>query len=304
MARFTVIDAVGTRCSMDLEPIRNAGDELEWDLSPLSEIVTNTVCGPSLALPDFSGVQIQVEYDLTSPGVMGEHYEYGRFVIAGSAACDGIVREAVQVIVSRSTTEVSVSVPATVSRCAPLALDINVSVGGAYETYDNVLYFSTEDFEYIDDDDDPDFFFPVFAGLPDVGMPVARSTTWGTGPPVSCGSSATCPPAPTAPSPFPCGSVASDASTYARVVYDDKCGDDDTDNVDENSLVDTYSGGPALVYAADVSLTLTPETYFAVNDTAQWTLYAINGGSGDAYNLDLALRLRRPDAELHRLPAL
>lgn len=64
--------------------------------------------------------------------------------------------------------------------------------------------------------------------------------------------------------------------------YDDACTDDGT--IDETcSVSDTES--PSLLLSGDLLIEKTPEVYYATENTAEWTIYVTNRGTGTAYNV-------------------
>ncbi|NNF06595.1 MAG: DUF11 domain-containing protein, partial [Candidatus Eisenbacteria bacterium] len=287
VARFFVTDGAGDSCYVDLEPTRNGADELVWDMSSFANgwtVISD--CDFNLVDAQLSDITIRVEYDLISVSPIPYHFEYARLEISGGGSCDGTLREAVQPTIGRSVSTVGLVIPSSAERCAVTTLDITVDVGATYESYDHVLYFSNDDFEVIDDPNDPGFFEPIFVGLPDVGVPT-RIADVGNGDSGVFWKLGDLPAGTSGVITIPVRKRCTDGTSYARLVYDDKCGDDDTDNVNENPYVSTATGTPTLIFSGDVSIETTPETYFATADTAQWITYAINGGSGGAYNLDL-----------------
>ncbi|MCC7142305.1 MAG: DUF11 domain-containing protein, partial [Candidatus Eisenbacteria bacterium] len=286
VARFTYTDSSGVSCSLDLEPIRDGNNELSWDLSPLDELSLKPGCDFA-APPLLAGGRLHIAYDLQSEVDLAYHFEFARLVVSGSASCDGTYNEPVQVTIGHSTMGASLTLPTMIDKCVPTLLNLTVSKSGQWPTYDNVLYLATDQFELIDDPDDPDFALPHFVGLPNLGLPTrvddigngSPGVMWKLGDLDANFASGTI----TLPTRLSCDGE----DAVARVVYDDLCGDDDTDNINENSYAAVATTSPVLVRSANVSLQFTPETYFAEGDSALWTLFVINGGTGAAPNVTL-----------------
>ncbi|NNE10353.1 MAG: DUF11 domain-containing protein, partial [Gemmatimonadetes bacterium] len=220
VARFTVATSGGDSCWIDLEPVRDGSDYLSWDLSPLDSLFESPNC---IGTPptNLANVTITAEYDLTSDSTLAYHYEYAQLTVSGSAGCDGTITEPVQVTIARSSMGATLNVPAIVEECVADSVTLTVTKSGSYASYDNVLYLSEDDFEYIDDPDDPDYFLPIFTNLPNVGVPT-RIGDVGNGTPGVYWKLGDLPDSLTSGTiVMPLRKRCTDGDSYVRIVYDD-----------------------------------------------------------------------------------
>ncbi len=68
----------------------------------------------------------------------------------------------------------------------------------------------------------------------------------------------------------------------ATASFDDLCHDD---AVSDGSCTVSASETPALLLSGDLIIEKTPEVYYGTSNTAQWTIYVTNRGTGTAYNV-------------------
>ena len=285
-----VIENGGNECLHTVIPERDGDNRVSLNLDYLSVLTTMEHCDPGVKWSTPKGNTVILRYAMTAPHNAGMFFDFGRLIITdpGLMSCAGLIAEPVEIVVRSASMRVAVDLPDMVDACGAGGMaNVVVTKHGDPGTYDNVIYFGTDDFEYIDDPNDPDYFLPEFAGLPNVGVPT-RVNDIGNGSAGVMWKIGDLPPGfDSGRIDFPVRKRCEDASTAARVVYDDLCGDDDTDNIDENSRQHAVDGlQPILVRRGDVTLTLTPETVLPVGEEVTWTLYAINGGSGGAYNVE------------------
>ncbi len=94
----------------------------------------------------------------------------------------------------------------------------------------------------------------------------------------------------------------------ATVYYDDTCNDDDGPDVPELLCSTSATETPALLMSGDLLIEKTPEVYYADTNTATWTVYVTNRGTGTAFNtwLDdtLGIGLAYNDADVVGEPAI
>lgn len=291
-ALVTVTDGTHT-CSIELAPTdTTAAGEIEWNLGALDDLATSGGCG--FAIPPTNS-SVTITYDVTTGAPNGGFFDWGRFIVDDDATmtCDGTINEPIELTVQRATMAVALTLPQQADVCdADTVMTLTLTKSGAYATYDNTLFVSTTDFDIITDPSDPAYIPPrISGGIPDVGTPI-RTRDVGNGEegvywligdlPASFVSGTL-----TVPVRKRCGS----ASTFVRLAYDDKCENDDTNNIDQNSLSATTTGAPVIDNSADVTVTVTPEQAFATVNPVHWTIYAVNGGAGVAHDLQLTATL-------------
>jgi len=284
-----LVEHGGHECLFTVIPERDGDHRLSLNLNSLEIMATMEKCRSLHAAATPVGTTVTLNYAMTAPTTSGMFFDFGRLEINDRSAfnCNGLIAEPVEIVVSRASMHLSAALPDMVDACGAGAIaSIMVSKSGAFPSYDNVIYFGTDDFEYITDEADPDFFLPEFTALPNVGVPV-RVSDIGNG---SAGVMWKLGDLPAGFSQgridFPVRKRCSDATTSVRIAYDALCGNDDTDNIDSNSYQALSEGlTPLLVRRGDVTLHLTPESVLPQGNQVRWTLHAVNGGSGDAYNL-------------------
>jgi large repetitive protein len=290
-----ILERGGLSCTHSIMPTRNADNRIELAFDDFIKLVNMEACdfGGQLIRP--TNTNITLRYVMTAPQTAGMFFDYGRLVIDHDTVpdCNGIVAEPVEISVVESTMDADLILPAMVDACgADAIVEIRLTKSGLYGAYDNVLYFSTAAFEYLDDPEDPDYFLPIFDNLPDVGVPT-RVNDIGNGDAGVMWKLGDIEPG------FSSGSIFipvrkrcdDDAASAIRLVYDNHCDDDDTDNIDDNAHeVIKRNIRPVMVRYGDVTFLLTPENVYADDQLVTWNLHLTNGGSGAAHNVEFHCR--------------
>ena len=257
-------------------------------------ITDNTPTGGTLAL-DFSGcagvsvqnsaliIQYQMEIpDASLPSPPCTDYSFFSWTTLdlgadlGDCLADGQIHETTQVTVAAPAMDLSLTgIPPVIEECAQYDIVLTTSRTSANATpYDATVRLNTDEYS----------IFTVtgynFNGVADPTPPTqvdnAGYTEWDYADRfVNNGDNAQI----LLTVEKRCGGT---SVLEAQVRYDDNCNDN---GVTDGNCTATATANPSMMLSANLIIEKTPETYFALGNTAQWTIYITNAGTGAAYNV-------------------